>query len=75
MSAPEQAEVVLLDEDGRERVFRVHDVFDLEDVAYYLVEAADDPRQVLLLREGAGTLETVGDEEFDRVMAALESEG
>ena len=75
MSDPDRSEVVLVDETGRELRYRLHDVFDFEGAAYYLVEAADDPEEVLLLREGAGTLETVEGEEFDRVIAALEAEG
>ena len=68
------AEVTLVEEDGRERRFRLHDVFDFEGSAYYLVEAVDDPDEVLLLRGATGTLETVEGEEFDRVMAALEAD-
>lgn len=75
MDAPDRSEVVLLDEDGRELRFRLHDVFDFEDVAYYLVESVDDPDQVLLLREKAGTLETVDGAELERVIQALEAEG
>lgn len=67
-------EVVLLDENGQELRFRLHDVFDFEGSAYYLVEAAGNPEEVLLLREQAGTLETVEGEEFDRVMQALEKD-
>lgn len=67
-------EVVLVDEAGRELRFRLHDVFDFEGAAYYLVEAAENPDEVLLLREEAGTLETVEGDEFDRVMRALESD-
>lgn len=74
MAEPESTEITLVTEDGQERRFRLHDVFDVEDVAYYLVEAVDDPDEVLLLREGQGTLETVEGDEFDRVMAALESD-
>ena len=66
--------VTLIDEDGRERRFQLHDAFDVEDVHYYLVEAADDPSQVLLLREGDEGLETVDGEEFQQVMAALEQD-
>jgi hypothetical protein len=72
--ADEPSEVELVDESGVGRRFRLHDVFDFEGAAYYLVEAVDDPEQVLLLREGQGTLETVEGAEFDRVMAALESD-
>lgn len=74
MADEQPAEVTLVDEDGRERRFRLHDVFDFEGAAYYLVEAVGDPDQVLLLREGDGTLETVEGEEFDHVMAALEQD-
>ncbi len=67
--------ITLIDESGAERVFRMHDAFDYQDVTYYLVEAADEPEMVLLLKETAGGLETVGEEEFDRVVAGLEAEG
>ena len=46
----EEAIVTLLDEDGAERRFRLHDAFDTDGHTYYLVESADDPEQVLLLR-------------------------
>lgn len=67
-------EVALVDESGVERRFRLHDAFDVADVTYYLVESVDDPEQVLLLRDAEGGLETVGGEEFDRVIATLEQE-
>ena len=70
----EPEELLLIDENGEERRFRFHDAFDLDEVTYYLVEAADDPEQVLLLRQGAGALETVDGSEFDRVVAMLEAE-
>lgn len=66
--------VALIDDEGVERWFLLHDAFDVDGRPYYLVEAADDPDQVLLLRESDGTLETVGEEEFDRVLAQLEAE-
>jgi hypothetical protein len=66
--------VALIDEAGVERSFFLHDAFEADGRPYYLVEAADDPDQVLLLRESEGTLETVGEEEFDRVLAFLETE-
>ena len=70
----ETDEVVLIDEAGQECRFRLHDAFDLDDVTYFLVESAEDPEQVLLLRQGAGTLETVEGLEFERVLAMLEAE-
>jgi len=66
--------VTLIDEEGRERRFELHDAFDLEGVSYYLVEAADDPEEVLLLRESPDGLESVEGDEFDRVIAALEED-
>ena len=66
--------VTLIDENGRERRFRLHDAFDLDDVVYYLVEDVEDTTQVLLLRETAGGLETVDGDEFKRVMKALEED-
>jgi diaminopimelate decarboxylase len=72
--AEEPQTVTLIDESGIERRFQLHDAFDIGEVHYYLVEAADDPSQVLLLREGSEGLETVDGEEFKRVMAALEED-
>jgi uncharacterized protein YrzB (UPF0473 family) len=66
--------ITLIDETGAERRYRLHDAFDLEEVHYYLVEAADDPEQVLLLRESVWGLETVDGEEFKRVITALEKD-
>ena len=74
MAADEPAPITLVDEAGVERRFRLHDAFDLEDVHYYLVEAKDDPDEVLLLRESAGGLETVDGDEFKRVITALEKD-
>ena len=64
--------ITLIDESGEERTFRMHDAFELEGVTYYLVEAAGEPSEVLLLREVGGSLETVDGAEFQRVMTALE---
>jgi uncharacterized protein YrzB (UPF0473 family) len=66
--------ITLIDESGSERRFRLHDAFDLESVTYYLVEGWDDPEEVLLLREREGALETVEDDEFQRVMKALDED-
>ena len=71
-SEPQQ--VTLIDESGRERRFHLHDAFDLKGVTYYLVEGSDNPSEVLLLREEEGALQTVEDDEFQRVMAALEQD-
>ncbi len=74
MTEDRPEEVVLVDDSGVERGFLLHDAFDAEGGTYYLVEAADDPDQVLLLKETEGLLESVGEEEFDRVLALLEAE-
>jgi hypothetical protein len=66
--------VALIDETGAERGFRLHDAFDLEGKSYYLVEAVDDPGEVMLLRETEEGLETVEAEELDRVIGMLENE-
>jgi len=66
--------VTLIDESGEERTFRMHDAFELDGVTYYLVEGADEPSEVLLLREAGGSLETVDGAEFQRVMTALEQD-
>ena len=70
----ESQDVVLIDEGGQERRFRLHDAFDLDGATYYLVEASDDPDQVLLLKESGAGLESVEGDEFDRVLALLEAE-
>jgi hypothetical protein len=66
--------VTLIDETGTELRFTLHDAFDLEGVAYYLVEGEEDPTAVLLLKESADGLETVEGEELTRVIAALEAD-
>jgi uncharacterized protein YrzB (UPF0473 family) len=66
--------ITLIDENGQERQFKLHDAFDHEGAVYYLVENVDNPDQVLLLREEGGALETVESDEFQRVMAALEED-
>jgi hypothetical protein len=67
-------EVTLLDETGAEQTFLLHDAVESDGRTYYLVEAADDPDQVLLLKETDGQLESVGGDEFDRILALLEAE-
>jgi len=69
-----EEQVTLVDETGVERRFSLHDAFDLDGVAYYLVEDVDDPQRVMLLRESESGLETIDGEEFDRVMKALEED-
>jgi hypothetical protein len=67
-------EVTLIDESGAERRFTLHDAFDLDGAAYYLVEEVADPERVMLLRESGHGLETVDGEEFNRVMKAIEQD-
>ncbi len=69
------ASVTLLDEEGVERRFLLHDAFDAEGHTFYVVEAEDDPDQVLLLKETEGLLESVDGEEFDRILVVLEADG
>lgn len=66
--------VALIDEDGKELLFALHDAFDVEDVTYYLVEGVDDPELVLVLREQDGKLVSIDGEEFDRIMGMLEND-
>ena len=74
MDDAEGTVVTLLDEGGAERKFVLHDAFDTDGRTYYLVEAADDPEQVLLLRETDDGLESVDGPEFDRVLTLLEAD-
>ncbi|HXM55624.1 MAG TPA: hypothetical protein VOB72_09555 [Candidatus Dormibacteraeota bacterium] len=67
-------EVTLLDEAGAERRFLLHDAIESDRRTYYLVEAADDPEQVLLLKETDQGLESVEGDEFERVLALLQAE-
>jgi Protein of unknown function (DUF1292) len=66
--------VTLLDEDGAERQFLLHDAFDMDGHTYYLVEAAGDPEQVLLLKETDAGLESIDGPEFERVLTLLEAD-
>ncbi|MGH7912876.1 MAG: hypothetical protein ACREQM_05095 [Candidatus Dormibacteraceae bacterium] len=66
--------LTLIDDAGRPRRFRAHDALDQDGATYYLVEALDDPEQVLVLREDAGTLEAVTGEERIRILDAFESD-
>jgi uncharacterized protein YpiB (UPF0302 family) len=68
----EPDEVTLVDEAGLERRFALHDAFEMDGVAYYLVEDVADRERVMLLRETDAGLETVDGEEFGRLMQALE---
>jgi uncharacterized protein YrzB (UPF0473 family) len=70
----EAEEVTLVDESGAERRFRLHDAFDVEGTTYYLMEAADDPDMVLLLKETGAGLESVDEEEFNRVITELDGD-
>jgi len=72
LSGSEQ--VSLIDEAGVERSFVLHDAFDVDGVAYYLVEDANDAERVLLLRESSSGLETVDGPELESVMRALEED-
>jgi uncharacterized protein YrzB (UPF0473 family) len=66
--------VTLIDEDGKEREFALHDAFDVDGVTYYLVEDAGDPELVLVLREEEGRLATIDGDEFDRILSIMENE-
>jgi uncharacterized protein YrzB (UPF0473 family) len=66
--------VTLIDEQGGERRFYLHDAFDADGSTYYVVEAANDPEQVMLLKETDAGLESVGGEELERVINELETE-
>ncbi len=68
------ATVTLLDQEGVEHRFLLHDAFDAEGHTFYVVEAEDDPDQVLLLKETEGLLESVNGEEFDRILTLLETD-
>jgi len=70
--APET--VTLIDEDGKEREFALHDAFDVDGVTYYLVEDAGDRDLVLVLREQDGRLATIDGDEFDRILSIMENE-
>ena len=66
--------VALVDEEGVEHEFRLHDAFEVDGASYYLVEAVEGEAEVLLLRETDDGLATVEGDEFERVMAILEEE-
>jgi hypothetical protein len=72
--AEEPEQVTLIDEAGGERRFLLHDAFDANGATYYVVEAADDPEEVMLLKETDQGLESVDGDELERVIAVLETE-
>ena len=72
--AEEPEHVTLIDEAGGERRFLLHDAFDADGTTYYVVEAADDPEQVMLLKETEDGLESVDGDELERVIGVLEAE-
>jgi len=70
----EPQQVTLLDDTGVEHAFYLHDAIEADGRTYYLVEAADDPDQVMLLKETEEGLESIEGVEFDRVLALLDAE-
>jgi hypothetical protein len=72
--AEEPEQVTLIDEAGAERRFVLHDAFDADGATYYVVEATDDPDEVMLLKETDKGLESVDGAELDRVIDVLEQE-
>jgi hypothetical protein len=66
--------VALIDEEGTELLFALHDAFDVEGRTYYLVEGVDDPELVLVLREDDGRLVSIDGDEFEGIMAMLEND-
>lgn len=70
----EPEEVSLVDEEGVERRFLMHDAFDVDELTYYLVQSVDDPEQVLLLKESAEGLEAVQGDELETVLGMMEAE-
>jgi uncharacterized protein YrzB (UPF0473 family) len=66
--------VTLIDEEGKELLFALHDAFEVEGRTYYLVEGVEDPELVVVLREEEGRLISIDGDEFDGIMAMLESE-
>ena len=72
--AEEPELVTLIDESGAERQFYMHDAFDADGATYYVVEAEDDPEQVMLLKETGSGLESIAGDELDRVIGILETE-
>jgi hypothetical protein len=70
----EPEEVSLLDEEGLERRFLMHDAFDVDELTYYLVQSVEDPEEVLLLKESDDGLEAVQGEELESVLGMMEAE-
>ena len=66
--------MTLIDESGAELQFYLHDAFDADGATYYVVEAKEDPDQVMLLKETGAGLESVAGDELDRVIEILEKE-
>lgn len=71
--------ITLLDEQGDEHHFNLMEVLEVESQRYAVllpVEAGEEADEAVIMRVENDTLVTIEDEdEFDRVVAALEEEG
>ena len=57
---------------GEEESYVVHDVVEIENETYYVLQAESDEDRVLILRREGESLVTLDDEEHDRVVEQLE---
>ncbi|HEV2953225.1 MAG TPA: hypothetical protein VG015_03965 [Candidatus Dormibacteraeota bacterium] len=74
MTTAEEPLIELIDEEGLAWQFQVHDAIDVDEVTYLLVEAVDDPDQVMLLRRTGETLEPVTGPELAGLLELLDDD-
>jgi uncharacterized protein YrzB (UPF0473 family) len=66
--------LVLVDEDGREESFYVHDVTEFDSDTYFVLENQADANDVRILKQDGDQLVSLEDEELDRVIKHLEDD-
>ncbi len=66
--------LALVDEEGREESFYIHDVTDYENTTYFVLENQADANDVRILKQDGEQLVSLDDDELDRVVKFLEAE-
>lgn len=74
---PEEPDVVLVDEEGAEHGFYLYQVIEIDEQSYALLQPQESEDELVILRfEGEGedvqTLVSIDDEEWEKVVAALD---
>ncbi len=66
--------LALVDEEGNEETFLVHEVSEYEGGTYFVLENQTDATDVRILKQDGDQLVSLTDEELDRVIEHLEKD-